>query len=67
MPYEYQLSLSGLIVSLKAYVSLIFCLDDMSISIGRALKPPPIIVLLFISPLMTFHLPIYCGVHMFGE
>ena len=53
MLYKYQLSPSGLNLSLKACVSLlIFCLDDLSIDESGVLDPPTIIVLLSISPFM---------------
>ena len=41
-------------VSFKPYVSLlIFCFDDLSISVSGVLKSPTIIVLLSISPFVS--------------
>ena len=42
-------------VSFKTCVSLlIFCFDDLSIGVSGVLQPPTIIVLLLISPFMSF-------------
>ena len=52
--YKCQLSLSGLLCHVKAYVSLlIFSLDDVSIGISRVLKSPTITVLMLISAFMA--------------
>ena len=52
--YKCQLSLSGLLCHVKAYVSLLmFSLDDLSIGISRVLKSPTITVLLLISAFMA--------------
>ena len=54
MSYKYQLSLSGLVCHVKAYVSLLmFSLDDLSIGISRVLKSPTITVLLLIYDFMA--------------
>ena len=40
-------------VTFKAYLSLIFCFDDLSIGASVVLKSPAIVVLLSISPFMS--------------
>ena len=53
MSWRYQWEPSHLMYYLRRVSLLIFCFDDLSISVSGVLKSPTIIVLLSISPLMS--------------